>query len=105
FSGQAVFPPPKDRALSGQTQTHSSQLTQSSGRGSQGSGPAISRHAVGQLLTQSPQLVQRMGSSSGSSLMSGIAHYSRSAGLGDTPVAASVGSSPSHFPEAMAASI
>src|SRR5207253_5214303 len=55
------------RASVGQTTTQRAQLTQSPGRGIHGSGPSISRHCVGLTWTHSPQLVQRVSSSSGSS--------------------------------------
>jgi hypothetical protein len=54
-------------ASAGQTKTHKAQQMQSPGRGSQGSAPFISRQSAGQLGTQSPQPVQRVGLSKGSS--------------------------------------
>lgn len=53
-------------ASTGQTKTQSVQSMQSSGRGSQGVAPAISRQSAGQTTTQSPQPVQRAPSSFGS---------------------------------------
>jgi hypothetical protein len=49
----------------GQISSQSEHDTQSSGRGIQGRGPLISRQSVGQMKTQSQQLVQRVSSSSG----------------------------------------
>jgi hypothetical protein len=61
-SGAAIV-----KALVGQTCVQSAQLMQSPGRGSQGKGPAISRHSAGQIATQSPQAVQQLSSRRGSS--------------------------------------
>jgi len=51
----------------GQTSAHSPQLMQSSGRGSQGKEPDISRQDAGQITTQSPHPLQRLASKAGNS--------------------------------------
>ena len=51
----------------GHTTTHAPQETQSSGRGSHGTPPHISRHAVGQTATQSPHPVHSDSSRTGNS--------------------------------------
>jgi hypothetical protein len=65
----------KPSASAGQITTHSAQLMQVAGRGSHGRGPAISRQAIGQTATQSPQPVQRVASSTGSSPMAAPAAH------------------------------
>src|SRR3984885_335076 len=56
-------------AWSGQMRTHTEQLMQWLGRSSCGKGPTMPRQSVGQTMMQSPQPVQRVSSTCGSSII------------------------------------